>query len=65
MYVTHECMTENAKEGTGEDNLTTMCLYVRYNHAPQVDLKQMQNDLDKVLKLLHKSRLVQSTPSGK
>jgi hypothetical protein len=63
MYVNHESVNE--------DGVCTEIVYVRYNHAPQVDLKQMQNDMDKVLKLLHKSRLqshsnnTNTTPSDK
>lgn len=61
MYVIHEseCTEEDEKEK--DKHYENQLLYVRYNHAPQVDLKQMQNDLDKVLKLLHKTYITRNT----
>jgi hypothetical protein len=37
-----------------EDDSITDSLYFKYNHAPQVDLKQIQNDIDRALCVLLK-----------
>lgn len=49
------------REGDGDEDedtsTATTCIYVRYNHAPQVDIAQMQGDLNRVLRMLHKKHV--------
>jgi hypothetical protein len=48
MYIHHDIIND--------EGITTDCFYLKYNHAPQVDLKQMQNDTDRALNVLLKKQ---------